>query len=165
MIKTFAALAAALALAMSAPGARSLLPESATAALSGARPVKGALTLKEGQSRSIFTLRGFSYGAVGRFFAACSRSGLAKTLYRPSSDAPDALVAVDGRGTARGANLVARQSLRGGNKGSGIEQWVVITGGQPEDIELEAGLVVISANSGRGYCHFSLHGSVVVNRH
>lgn len=135
---------------------------SSTRVLSIERP----LTVQPGHAAILYSVHGFHYRAVGRFSTACTDSGLARTTYVLGRLSPDALVAVDGRGAARGAKLAPpKRSLPGGEKPSGIEHWIVLTGGQPETIKLDASLFVISAKSGLGYCDFLLRGTLTIKPH
>jgi hypothetical protein len=128
--------------------------------------INTTLTVQPGRAATLYSVHGFHYGAVGRFATACTDSGLARVTYVLDRLSPDALVAVDGRGAARGAKLAPpRRSLPGGGKPSGIEHWIVLTGGEPETIELDASLFVISAKSGLGYCDFLLRGTLKVKPH
>jgi len=138
---------------------------ASTNAMQRTRVIASALTLEPGRTRTLYSVRGVGYGTVGRFIATCARSGRAETTYRLSANAPDALVAVDGRGSARGAKLTPPGSLRGGSRASGIERWIVLTGGKPEEIEVDASLLAISANTGLGFCELSLRGRVAIRRH
>jgi hypothetical protein len=134
---------------------------SAPAAAQRVRPIETSLSLSPGQARALYAVRGVSYGTVGRFFVTCPRSGRARTAYVLARGL-SATVAVDGRGASRGRRLHASGSrLVGGTKPSGIERWVVRTGGKPESIELDASLLVLSGRS----CEFALSGRVVVTRH
>ena len=130
------------------------------------RSIDIRLTQAPGDAHVLYSVRGYHYGRVGRFLASCTDSGLARTSDVLGERGPDALVAVDGRGAAHGAKLAApNRSLPGGSEPAGIERWIVRTGGQPEEIRLEASLLVNSAKTGRGYCEFSLRGTLVIAMH
>jgi hypothetical protein len=129
------------------------------------RAIDRALTLYPGRARSLYALRGYYYGRVGRFVVSCTRTGFARTAYQLGEAGPDATVAVDGRGDSRAAKLVPPSgTLPGGSRRSGIEQWIVLTGGKPESIRLDTSLLVVSAKAVGG-CAFSLRGTVAIRLH
>lgn len=75
----------------------------ATAARRQVRAIEAAATLPPGQGQDLFVVRGYHYGELGLFRASCSRSGRAKTSYVLGRATPDEGVAMDGRGSSRGA--------------------------------------------------------------
>jgi hypothetical protein len=129
-----------------------------------ARRVDVALSLDLGRARALYSVRGRHYGTVGRLVAACSSRGVPRTEYVLERPIVDAVVAVDGRGTSRAVQLHSgSRRLQGGTKRAGIEQWIVITGGEPESIRLDAS-VLVRPVAGLG-CEFSMQGAVVVTSH
>jgi hypothetical protein len=98
---------------------------------------------------------------LGRFVASCTRSGLATPFYADRHTLSGLLI-IDGRGASRGANLaVLKRSFPGGMKPSGIEHWVMNTGGKTESIALDVSVQVLSATTNIGYCLFTLSGKLV----
>jgi hypothetical protein len=125
--------------------------------------VDTSLSLRPGEARRLFVLRGFHYGVLGRFVAKCDMTRPVRTRYVAARTAPDELVAVDGRGTARGAKLgLEARMLAGGSAASGIEHWIVSAGGEPEEVRLDAALVAFPASSGPDACELSLHGRLEI---
>jgi hypothetical protein len=116
--------------------------------------------------RTLFVLEGYHYGPLGRFVVSCTRAGIPQTRYVTATHAPTTLIAVDGRGVARGAKLgLEGRSLSGGSSRSGIEHWIVSTGGEPEELRLDASLVAFSEASAPGACEFSLRGRLELTLH
>jgi hypothetical protein len=136
---------------------------AASSASTRVRPIDRTLFVNTGREQVLYTLRGVHYGAVGRFLVSCRPGGVAKTLYVLTSRSTDAVVAVDGRGTSRAAKLRPEGHLLGSSKRSGIEQWIVLAGGKPESIRLDASLLVRPEHS-LG-CEFTIRGSAEIAPH
>jgi len=144
--------------------ARSAGAQSASDLRTRTRSIDRTLSVDTGHARVLYSVRGLHYGTVGRFVVSCSRSGVARTVYELAKKSPDAVVAVDGRGASRAGKLRSGvERFPGGSKRSGIEQWIVLTGGQPESIRLDASLLV-RPEPGLG-CDFSMRGTVVISLH
>ena len=128
------------------------------------RTVDRAVSVATGRTRVLYAVRGFHYGTVGRFVVSCSRVGVAKTAYVLAETGPSTVVAVDGRGASRASKLhPSNERLNGGSRRSGIEHWIVFTGGEPEGIRLDASLLVRS-EPGLG-CEFTVRGTIAIVRH
>ena len=54
---------------------------SAAASSTPSRVIDTGLTLAPGTAGTLYLVRGYHYGALGRFLASCSRSGIAGTSY------------------------------------------------------------------------------------
>jgi hypothetical protein len=130
-----------------------------------AQTINGSLTLPPGKTGTLYIVSGIRYGVLGRFVASCTRSGLARTSYADGHSLSGLLI-IDGRGASRGANLaVLKRAFPGGVKASGIEHWVMSTGGKPESISFDVSVRVLSATTNIGYCEFSLSGKLVNQLH
>ena len=127
------------------------------------RAIDRALFVDAGRKRVLYAVRGIHYGTVGRFVVSCSRAGVARTVYALSEKSPDSVVAVEGRGSSRATKLRPGRVLPGGSRRSGIEEWIVLTGGKPESIRLDASLLV-RPEPALG-CEFTMRGSVAVTPH
>jgi len=127
------------------------------------RAIDRALFVDAGRKRVLYVVRGIHYETVGRFVVSCSRAGAARTVYALSERSPDSVVAVEGRGSSRATKLRPRRLLPGGSRRSGIEEWIVLTGGKPESIRLDASLLV-RQEPALG-CEFKMRGTVAVTPH
>jgi hypothetical protein len=127
------------------------------------RPVDRALFVDTGRKRVLYAVRGIHYGIVGRFVVSCSHEGVARTVYELGQSPVTVVAAVEGRGASRAAKLLPGERLRGGAKRSGIERWIVLAGGEPESIRLDATLLVRPERSVG--CEFTMRGAVGVTPH
>jgi hypothetical protein len=139
------------------------------------RAVEGSASVAPGGTRSLYSVRGF-YGRVGEFSASCTSSGIARTFYTPDAYyAGPPVIAVEGRGASRAARPIASapflrgpimsRPFPGGPKPSGIEHWIMYTGGKPENVSFDVTLLALSTQPGLPSCAFSLNGTLVIRRH
>jgi len=110
----------------------------------------------------IYSVHGRS-AAIGRFAGACRKGAAPGTVYKPTREAADATVAVDGRRVSRAATVVYGERLNGGRGPSGVEHWLIRMDRQNEEVTVEASLEVVRQR-GSPDCTFWLYGSFAVLR-
>jgi hypothetical protein len=122
--------------------------------------IDAAVSVPPGSSRVIYAVPERS-AVIGRFLGTCPEGAAPRTEYRPTRRAADAIAAVDGRGVSRAATVVFGQRLNGGHRTSGLEQWLVRTGRESENVTVDASLEIVRER-GSPDCTFWLYGSLTV---
>jgi hypothetical protein len=165
-VKRHVRLLAVLALLASACGGEggSQVRQQQTDAVSGVqrRSIDTAVSVRRGSSRVIYPARGSS-GQIGSFIGTCHPRRAPHTAYRPTRQAADAIVAIDGRGVSHATTVVFGDQISGGTRPNGLERWLVRMGREPEEVTIEAWLGVVRER-GSPDCTFWLYGSVSVLR-
>jgi hypothetical protein len=137
----------------------------------GPSAVSAGATLRLGQTQTLYVLRGRPHGLLGVLAVSCSASGVSTTRFTLAKSAPDTIVAVDGRGVSRAAQLASERPTLLGGRGDGLEQWFVKAANEPEQVTLRASLYAVtlgtspSPRAKPAYCQFGLTGTLDVHMH
>jgi hypothetical protein len=79
------------------------------------------------------------------------------TAYVVSPGSANTVVAIEGRGVSRAADVLPGGRL-GGGRGSGLERWIAALGREPEDLRLDVTVVALRAGAHGPSCELSANG-------
>jgi hypothetical protein len=141
-------------------------PALGSSATDPVRTLDSTRVVRPGGVATLAVIRGVHYHLLGWLRGSCSAAGAASTRYRLSNVSTDTLVTIHGRGVSRHAHHSAPgASIAGGVAGPGTERWTIAAGGEPEDVKATATIAVGPGGSPGGFCHFRLHGTLVIREH